>query len=114
MSLAKVLKFGGSSVGAPDRIQNVIQIVKASYDGQHPLIVVVSAFGGVTDQLIAAAKTAAGHSVYKMLWTALKERHVGAAEKLIPPENLPKALKVIEEEFQSLSNILEGLYLVKE
>lgn len=114
MSVEKILKFGGSSVGSPDRIQNVIQIVKASYDGQHPLIVVVSAFGGVTDQLIAAAKTAAGHSVYKMLWIALKERHVAAAEKLIPPENLPKALKVIEEEFQSLSNILEGLYLVKE
>ncbi|MCE5318303.1 MAG: bifunctional aspartate kinase/homoserine dehydrogenase I [Parachlamydia sp.] len=114
MSVEKVLKFGGSSVGTPDRIQNVIQIIKGSYDGQHPLIVVVSAFGGMTDQLIAAAKTAAGHSVYKMLWNALKERHVTAAEKLIPQYNLPKALKVIEEEFQSLSNILEGLYLVKE
>lgn len=114
MSAAKVLKFGGSSVGSPDRIQNVLQIVKACYNGQHPLIVVVSAFGGVTDQLIAAAKTAAGHSVYKVLWTALKERHVATAERLIPPENLPKALQVIEKEFQSLSNILEGLYLVKE
>ena len=46
----KVLKFGGSSVATPERIQSVIEIVKPYLTGE--VAIVFSAFGGVTDTLI--------------------------------------------------------------
>ena len=51
----KVLKFGGSSVGTAGALQQVKQIVERR--GER-FIVVVSALGGVTDQLLAAAAMA--------------------------------------------------------
>ena len=51
----KVLKFGGSSVGTPERIKVVKQIVE---DQKEPCIVVVSAFQSVTDQLIKVSNLA--------------------------------------------------------
>ena len=57
MSLV-VQKFGGSSVGTVERIQNVAARVKASRDSGHDVVVVVSAMQGETDRLIALAKAA--------------------------------------------------------
>ena len=51
----KVLKFGGTSVGTPESILKVMEIV-ASRD--EATVVVVSALGGVTDQLIRSAQLA--------------------------------------------------------
>ena len=45
----KVLKFGGTSVGSADSILNVKKIVESQAE---PVIVVVSALGGITDKLI--------------------------------------------------------------
>ena len=55
----KVLKFGGTSVGTAESLTNVKQIVTAC-KGQ--VIVVVSALGGVTNQLIQMADLAEAHS----------------------------------------------------
>ena len=44
----KILKFGGSSVKTTERIEQVVQLISS----EHPCGVVVSAFGGITDQLI--------------------------------------------------------------
>ena len=44
----KVLKFGGSSVGSPERLKGVKKIIESQ---SSPCIVVVSAFQGVTDGL---------------------------------------------------------------
>ena len=51
----KVLKFGGSSVATPQAIQQVRQIVQHT---AAPMVIVVSALGGVTDQLIALSHQA--------------------------------------------------------
>ena len=48
----KVLKFGGSSVGTPERIKGLIEILKNYYTRGEKFTVVFSAFGGVTDSLI--------------------------------------------------------------
>ncbi|MCI7750260.1 MAG: hypothetical protein MSH61_07905, partial [Bacteroidales bacterium] len=54
----KVLKFGGTSVGTAASLRNVKAIAEGC---QGEVIVVVSAFGGITDQLIdCAGKAAAG------------------------------------------------------
>src|SRR3954468_22351378 len=51
-----VQKYGGTSVGSPERIKNVARRV-ARWQGQgHQVVVVVSAMSGETNRLIALAK----------------------------------------------------------
>jgi len=52
----RVLKFGGSSVGSPDRIRRVAKIIQSHEKSGDSIVVVVSAMGDTTDELIALAK----------------------------------------------------------
>ena len=59
----KVLKFGGTSVANPESLARVIGIIKKNTE---QLIVVVSAFGGITNLLIETAEQASqSNSNYK-------------------------------------------------
>ena len=51
-----VQKYGGTSVGNPERIMNVARRVIATQDAGHRVVVVVSAMSGVTDSLIKLSK----------------------------------------------------------
>ena len=51
-----VQKYGGTSVGNPERIKNVARRVAEYKQQGHQLVVVVSAMSGVTDGLIKLAK----------------------------------------------------------
>src|SRR3954452_18454744 len=51
-----VQKYGGTSVGNPDRIKNVARRVAKYREAGHQIVVVVSAMSGVTDNLIRLAK----------------------------------------------------------
>lgn len=53
--MLKVLKFGGTSVGTLERIQNVANIIKNIKDDGHDVIAVVSAMSGETNKLIEYA-----------------------------------------------------------
>ena len=55
--MLKVLKFGGTSVGTLDRIQNVANIIKDIRDDGHDVIAVVSAMSGETNKLIEYAQS---------------------------------------------------------
>ena len=48
--MLKVLKFGGTSVGTLDRIQNVANIIKKIKDEGHDVIAIVSAMSGETNR----------------------------------------------------------------
>jgi len=50
-----VQKYGGTSVGSPDRIRNVAKRVERFRDEGHDIVVVVSAMSGETNRLIALA-----------------------------------------------------------
>ena len=52
-----VQKYGGTSVGDTDRIMNVAKRIKSFVDAGNSVVVVVSARSGVTNDLIARAKT---------------------------------------------------------
>ena len=52
-----VQKYGGTSVGNPERIQAVAERVKRFRGQGHDVVVVVSAMSGVTDSLIKLAKS---------------------------------------------------------
>ena len=58
MTPLRVLKFGGSSVGAPDRLLRVTELI-ARERALGPIAVVVSAMGDTTDWLMDAAQAAA-------------------------------------------------------
>ncbi len=51
-----VQKFGGTSVGNPERIRNVAARVAESHRAGHKLVIVVSAMSGETDRLLKLAR----------------------------------------------------------
>lgn len=71
----KVLKFGGTSVGSVKSILSVKQIVEKEAKRQS-VIVVVSALGGITDQLLRTARMACkGDNGWKASYQQMVERH---------------------------------------
>lgn len=61
-SPVRVLKFGGTSVGSPDRIVRVARIVASHHKSGESIVVVVSAMGDTTDELVALAAQVSGLS----------------------------------------------------
>ena len=53
----KVMKFGGTSVGSVESILSLKAIVEKEAQ-QQPVIIVVSALGGITDKLLATSQLA--------------------------------------------------------
>ena len=53
-----VQKYGGTSVGNPERIKNVAKRVVRTKEEGHDVVVVVSAMAGITDLLLAGARAA--------------------------------------------------------
>lgn len=109
----KMLKFGGSSVSSPDRIRNVITLIKKQHDQGHKFGVVVSAFGGVTDRLILVGQLALEGS-YAEPFSKLKEQHYSAARELLSEERIPGALEKLDMAFEELENAVKGVHLIKE
>lgn len=98
----KVLKFGGTSVGTAESLTNVKQIVTAC-KGQ--VIVVVSALGGVTNQLIQMADLAEAHSdEWEAILEQVKARHMSVIDAVVPEDRQAQCKTVIE------GFISEGLY----
>lgn len=111
----KVFKFGGSSVADEESIKKVIAIVEKEAGAGGALVVVVSAMGGVTDSLIAMARYAAsGQESYADLLEALQGRHLLALTSLLPPPAQAPAIKSINIAFYALTQLLHGVYLLKE
>ncbi|MDL2322506.1 bifunctional aspartate kinase/homoserine dehydrogenase I [Bacteroidales bacterium OttesenSCG-928-A17] len=107
----KVLKFGGSSVGSAESIQKVKQIVESA-DGS--VIVVVSALGGITDQLLYASKLATrGDYTYEKEYNLIVSRHIDMVNTVISdPETRNAVLKQVIALLDELGNILKGVFLV--
>ena len=109
----KVLKFGGSSVATPARIQAVIEIVKPYLQGE--VAVVFSAFGGVTDTLIHVSQLALeGNLEYKVKLTEIEKRHLEAVRELIDIHRQSGILAQVKFMINELEDVLHGVFLVKE
>ncbi|MBL7857071.1 MAG: bifunctional aspartate kinase/homoserine dehydrogenase I [Cyclobacteriaceae bacterium] len=109
----KILKFGGSSVATPARIQSVIEIVKPYLESD--VAVVFSAFGGVTDILIQISSLALqGDLEYKKKLEALEKRHLEAVRELIDVQQQSSILAQVKIKINELEDVLHGVYLVKE
>ena len=109
----KVMKFGGTSVGSVNSILSVKRIVESV---DEPVIVVVSALGGITDQLIKTGNVAAiGDASFKESFIAIATRHISVVKELIPSgEKQTKLLSEIGALLDELQNIFNGIYLIKD
>ena len=109
----KIMKFGGTSVGSVDSIQKVKQIVESEKDS---VIVVVSALGGITDQLIRTATMATrGDIAYEAEFEGMVRRHDEMIQQVIPSGNKKRTLeKKIHALLDELKDIYQGLYLLKD
>lgn len=107
----KVMKFGGTSVGEPDSLQRVKKIIEKE---REPVIVIVSALGGVTDRLLLAANFALnGNPGYKTLIEEIILRHEELIEKMISSPDDKEELKLKTGHlFEELRNILQGVFLI--
>lgn len=108
----KILKFGGSSVGTPQSIVQVKRIVERS---ARPVVVVVSALGGVTDQLIRlTSQAAAGQTVYLDELEALAQRHRDMVAAVIPIERRDTLHARLDTLLTELRSILHGVCLIQD
>ncbi len=108
----KVLKFGGSSVGSVTGLHNIKKIAESA---DQPLIVVVSALGGITDKLIALGKRAgAGDIAYIGDLDAIIRRHLDLVKEEIAEEKQAALMNDLESLFHDLRSILHGVYLIQD
>ncbi len=109
----KVLKFGGTSVANASNISLVKTIVAQNTTDK--TIVVVSAFGGVTDQLLHAAILASvQNGDYHKVLKEIEERHLATVKELIPINAQSPVLSKVKSELNTLETLLEGAYLIGE
>jgi aspartokinase/homoserine dehydrogenase 1 len=108
----KVLKFGGTSVGSVETIMNIKKIVKAE---KEPLIVVVSAVGGITDKLIYTSGLASrGDLDYKLEYRQIIEIHRDLIIKTVPQSRQEFVMDKVSGMLEDLGNILQGIYLIRD
>ncbi|WP_304581422.1 aspartate kinase, partial [Duncaniella muris] len=107
----KVLKFGGTSVGSANSILNLKNIVESQ---DFPVVVVVSALGGVTDLLIKTARTASeGNEAYKDMFQAIVRRHHDMINDVIT-DGREDLLLETDALLAELSSIYHGVYLIRD
>ena len=109
----KVLKFGGTSVGSVESILSLKAIVEKEAQKQ-PVIVVVSALGGITDKLIATSVLAQkGDETWKDEFQAMVERHHKMIDTIITdPRKREQLFNIVDSLFEQLRSIYFGVYLI--
>ena len=109
----KVLKFGGTSVGSVDSIRQIQHIISQQTDD---CIVVVSALGGITDQLLRAAHLALENGEeYMEVYQQIRQRHLDMIQTLIENTTVRQMLcHEIERILDELRSILFGVHLIKD
>ena len=80
------MKFGGTSVGSPEAIAQVVEIVRDHLARGHELALVVSAMSGVTDLLLesAAAASEGRSDSYRAINATIRDKHQAVIDALIP------------------------------
>ena len=109
-----VMKFGGTSVGSAQAIQQVGKIARdAKIDWQN-VAIIVSAMSGVTDKLLNGAKSAAegDDSVAEKIANELREKHLGALDMLAPKATHER--KTIERLLSGFVSLCHAIYVLGE
>jgi aspartokinase/homoserine dehydrogenase 1 len=108
----KVLKFGGSSLATPATIRAAGAIVREAYR-REPVIVVVSAFHGVTNQLLEGARVAErGDAAYERVFDDIARRHRNAVTSLVTRRRA-QTRRQVDALLEELRSTLQGIHLLR-
>ncbi len=111
----KILKFGGTSVANANNIRLVLSIVEKTAASSTKLVVVVSAFSGVTDLLLLAASKAASKDVtFNDVVSQIENKHKEAIEELIITSQQKSLLEATNKDINHLKTLLDGCFLLGE
>lgn len=103
----KIMKFGGTSVGKPERMQHIATLVTKQTE---PVIVVLSALSGTTNALVEIGNHIASgdRTTAKQLIDKLETHYQDFILQLVKsPESIAKAKAIIAEHFEFLNIILK-------
>jgi bifunctional aspartokinase / homoserine dehydrogenase 1 len=104
----KVLKFGGSSIDTFDKLNRAKDIVSKD---RLPVIIVVSAFHGITDLLEEAISQAAGHNdTYKNIIDEIETQYSTVARELSLTTGNDKVLTTIHNLIQEVKVLLDEAF----
>ena len=106
------MKFGGTSVGSVESIQNLKRIVEAE---KKPVVVVVSALGGITDLLLKTSRLALnGDEHWRQEFAAIKQRHFDMIDTLFDGDKSRREplTQTISSFFRELESIFYGVFLI--
>ena len=110
-----VLKFGGTSVGSPEALEKIIEILKDPDHREKTALIVVSAFSGVTDSLISMSRQAAsGNAAYLDAAEKMKKRHQDTASYFLSGQDLDEAREKLDQNFSELLRVLDGISILRE
>src|SRR5687768_14845296 len=110
----QVLKFGGSSVANAENINKVISIVQKT-STKDKTVLIVSAFGGITDLLLSAARLASeGDETYTTQLSVIEKRHLAAVQELIPVARQSSLLSAVKKQCNEIDDICNGIFLLRE
>jgi bifunctional aspartokinase / homoserine dehydrogenase 1 len=109
----KVLKFGGSSLATPERIRDVGRIVLDAARADS-IIVVVSAFQGITNQLLDCARLAErGDPAADRALEKIAARHQAAATTLLGPRRGARIVEKVDAQLAELRDVVHGIRLLR-
>ena len=108
----RILKFGGSSLSTPAAVRAAADIV-LDVRRREPVIVVVSAFQNVTNQLLDAANRAErSDTTFQKIFDELARRHRAAVATLVGPGRT-RARIAVDGLLDELSSTLQGVHLLR-
>jgi aspartokinase/homoserine dehydrogenase 1 len=107
----KVIKFGGTSVGSVENVKKIDEIVR---NQNSDLIVVVSAVGGITDMLLAAANAGARGGEVSNYLNDIKLRHDNMLAGLFDEMTITDVNEKMKVIFEELEKMLQGVRLIGE
>jgi aspartate kinase len=110
-----IMKFGGTLMGSTKAIRHSASLAASSVKGGEQVVVVPSAMSGVTDQLLKIAASAEkGEIAFAQDEISLiRERHLITAKELGAGDD-SHTMKKLTEMFDSLSQTVNGIYLLRE
>ena len=106
-----VHKFGGTSLAEADRIRRVADIVEASSGDRQA--VVVSALGGVTDDLLDLLASARRQdTAYRATLEDVRRRHLEVLDALLEGSSGSAAASAIKDDFRDIEDVLRAIWLL--
>lgn len=110
----KILKFGGTSVGSVEALKALKGVVKSNLEQKERMVIVVSAMGGVTNQLLKMAEDAIEGKDFTTPLAELEKRHFAVVKELVPLQQQNQVITKLKLYFQELEDILQGITALQE